>query len=407
MKNKKIISIAILFSFLLSSGCNINSNIPEITNESNINSNVPDITSVNNINGNSTNITQAKPSGNAAETSAVKSVTKPDDSVNTTKHTDSTTVTKINKEPVTEALESPETQASSAENESPVVTITTTSAAPAAPTEPSPPTIYSTAADGKLTFTNPYAVIDYSNTGDGYIMVKYTGSNSLVKVQVTNPNSSSQVYTINTNGNYEAIPLTGGDGKYTVMVCESVGTLFAPVNVGKFSVTLSDPLAPYLRPSNYVPFAYGDSAVVKSSQLCAGAKNDLEKVDRVYSWLVDNVTYDYNLASSVKPGYVADSEKVINKKIGICLDYAGTMAAMLRSQNVPVQVVVGKVSGTSSLHAWVNVYVTDVGWVCEAIYFDGSAWHRMDPTFAASSKSSDSIIQFIGSGSNYIAEKLY
>ena len=123
---------------------------------------------------------------------------------------------------------------------------------------------------------------------------------------------------------------------------------------------------------------------------------------------MDNVSYDYDLANSIiAGGYVADTEKVINRRLGICLDYAGTMAAMLRSQDIPTQLVVGHVSGATSSHAWVNVYVTDVGWVYGAIYFDGSAWHRMDPTYAASSNSNSSIMQYIGNGSNYNAELLY
>ncbi|MCM1299718.1 MAG: transglutaminase-like domain-containing protein [Firmicutes bacterium] len=287
--------------------------------------------------------------------------------------------------------------------------VTTTTAAPEIPSEPSPPTIYATTADGVLTTGNALATIDYSNTSDGYIMAKYTGSVSLIKIQITNPAGTTQTYTLNSNGKYEAFPLTGNNGNYSFRVLENVpGTTgYALAHSGSFQVQLASSLAPYLRPSSYVPYSYGDSAVTKSSELCGGAANDLEKVDRVYTWLVDNVVYDYDLASSkIAGGYVADTEKVINRKKGICLDYAGTMAAMLRSQNIPVQVVSGHTSGSTSLHAWVNVYVTDVGWIYGAIYFDGTAWHRLDPTYAASSNSSNAILSYIGDGNNYYAEQL-
>lgn len=297
------------------------------------------------------------------------------------------------------------TRSAQVETEPPVVT---TTAAPIVPSEPSPPTIYSTTADGVLTTGNELATVDYSNTSDGYIMAKYTGSVKLIKIQITNPAGTTQTYTLNSDGRYEAFPLTGSNGNYSFRVLENVsGNGYAMAHSGSFQVQLSNALAPYLRPSSYVPYSYGDSAVTKSSELCGGAANDLEKVDRVYSWLVDNVVYDYDLANSkIAGGYVADTEKVINRKKGICLDYAGTMAAMLRSQNIPVQVVSGHVSGTSTPHAWVNVYVTDVGWVYGAIYFDGTAWHRLDPTFAASSHSNNEILSYIGNGSNYYAEQL-
>ncbi len=277
------------------------------------------------------------------------------------------------------------------------------------PPKPSPPTIRSPQASGTLTDSNKLATIDYSNTSDGYVMAKYTGSVNKIKVQIIGPNGVKQNYNLNSGGKYESYPLTGNNGSYTIMVLESVGDgHYAVAHSSTFNVSLSSSLAPYVRPSSYVPYSSGDSAVSKASQLCGGATSDLEKVDRIYTWLVDNVSYDYDLANSIiAGGYVADTEKVINRRLGICLDYAGTMAAMLRSQDIPTQLVVGHVSGATSSHAWVNVYVTDVGWVYGAIYFDGSAWHRMDPTYAASSNSNSSIMQYIGNGSNYNAELLY
>ena len=41
------------------------------------------------------------------------------------------------------------------------------------------------------------------------------------------------------------------------------------------------------------------------------------------------------------------------------------------------------------------------------IYFDGSKWQRMDPTFASSAGNSDSILQYIGDGTNYTAKYFY
>ena len=41
------------------------------------------------------------------------------------------------------------------------------------------------------------------------------------------------------------------------------------------------------------------------------------------------------------------------------------------------------------------------------IYFDGSAWMRMDPTFASSGGQSDRIMEYIGDGTNYTEKYLY
>ena len=42
-----------------------------------------------------------------------------------------------------------------------------------------------------------------------------------------------------------------------------------------------------------------------------------------------------------------------------------------------------------------------------AIYFDGTSWQRMDPTFASSGRQSAAIMQYIGDGKNYTAKYFY
>jgi transglutaminase-like putative cysteine protease len=78
---------------------------------------------------------------------------------------------------------------------------------------------------------------------------------------------------------------------------------------------------------------------------------------------------------------------------------------MLRSQGVPCKLVIGYAG--SAYHAWISVWSEDTGWVNAAIYFDGSSWQRMDPTFASSGKQSDSIMKYIGDGSHYTEKYIY
>ena len=60
-----------------------------------------------------------------------------------------------------------------------------------------------------------------------------------------------------------------------------------------------------------------------------------------------------------------------------------------------------------AFHAWISVWTEETGWVDNAVYFDGAAWQRMDPTFASSGKNSDSIKQYIGDGKNYSSKYFY
>ena len=81
------------------------------------------------------------------------------------------------------------------------------------------------------------------------------------------------------------------------------------------------------------------------------------------------------------------------------------MSAMLRSQGVPVKLIVGYAGDV--YHSWINVYSEKDGWIEGKIYFDGKQWKLMDPTFASSGNSSDAIMEYIGNGSNYSAKYQY
>jgi transglutaminase-like putative cysteine protease len=154
-----------------------------------------------------------------------------------------------------------------------------------------------------------------------------------------------------------------------------------------------------------VDYENAPNTIAKAAELTAGKTDVLEKVQAVYDYVVDTLTYDRAKAATVKSGYLPDLDAVLAKKTGICFDYASLMTGMLRSQGVPCKLVVGY-SGTV-YHAWINVYSEETGWVDGSIYFDGNAWQRMDPTFASSGKKSASIMKYIGNGSNYTAKYLY
>ena len=80
------------------------------------------------------------------------------------------------------------------------------------------------------------------------------------------------------------------------------------------------------------------------------------------------------------------------------------MATMLRSQGIPTRLEVGYVG--DAYHAWISVYITDIGWINGIIEFDGKDWTIMDPTFAASS-SEQEVKDFIGDGHNYMTKYVY
>ena len=261
-------------------------------------------------------------------------------------------------------------------------------------------------ASGTKVQSNDKAVIDYSNIADGYVMVKYTASTTQkLKVIVKGP-TTTYTYNLAADKAWDTYPLSDGNGSYTVGVYENVsGTKYAGVLSQTFSVTLKDEFAPFVRPNQYVDYENAPKTVAKAAELVKGKSTDLDKVQAVYDYVVKNITYDKQLAASVKSGYLPVLDTVLTKKTGICFDYAALMAGMLRSQGIPCKLVVGYAGQT--YHAWISVYTKENGWVEGVIYFDGTNWQRMDPTFASTGNQSSTVMQYIGDGKNYTVKYLY
>ncbi|MCI9466175.1 MAG: transglutaminase domain-containing protein [Ruminiclostridium sp.] len=260
-------------------------------------------------------------------------------------------------------------------------------------------------ASGTAVEANQRAEIDYSNLKDGYVMAQFTGQTSTrLKVQVAGP-STTYTYDLPVQG-WATFPLSDGNGDYSVTVFENTsGTKYATVLTASFPVALEDEFAPFLRPNQYVNYQGAENTIAQAAELTQGLSDPLEKVGKVYDYVVETLRYDKEKAASVKSGYLPVLDEVLAEKKGICFDYAALMAGMLRSQGVPCKLVVGYAG--SAYHAWISVWTEETGWVDGVIFFDGTTWQRMDPTFASSGNSSESIMEYIGDGSNYTAKYLY
>lgn len=261
-------------------------------------------------------------------------------------------------------------------------------------------------ASGSVVYSDKSAKIDASNTSQGYVMIKYTGNASKVKLQIKG--SNQVVYTYNLHkGCYDTFPLTSGDGRYQINVFEHVrNSQYALATSKTISVKLDSPLLPYLYPNQYVNYSSNSQTVAKGIQLAAQADSQIQIVQSVYNFVIGSLTYDTQKAATVKSGYLPAVDSILRSGKGICFDYAAVMATMLRSQNIPTRMEIGYASG-GIYHAWISVYLKEQGWVNGIIYFDGQSWKLMDPTFASSANSSESIMQFIGNGSNYSTKYVY
>ncbi|MCL1804787.1 MAG: transglutaminase-like domain-containing protein [Clostridiales bacterium] len=260
---------------------------------------------------------------------------------------------------------------------------------------------------GVTVHSNDKVSIDASNLAEGYVIVKYTGGKDVrIKAQIAKTGGSTYSYDINSKGNPEILPITEGDGAYSIGVFENVsGSKYAQAYAAKVDVKLRDPLLPFLYANQYVNYTAGSDVDKKAQELVKGVTDTLDKLTKIYDFVTSTLTYDTVLAANVQAGYLPNVNEVLSKKKGICFDYAALMSSMLRLQGIPSRLCIGY-AGTV-YHAWIDVYTEEAGWIKEAVKFDGKKWTLMDPTFVSTSNSADAVKNFVGSGNSYQQKYVY
>ena len=221
----------------------------------------------------------------------------------------------------------------------------------------------------------------------GYITVSSDKApDKKIKVQISKDGQQYN-YDFTDSGPFTTYPLQMGDGIYKIAILQNIeNDKYAQVTATDADVQLGNEFDPYLLPNQIVNYSQKSEAVYQSFAFCSAAQNDLARVAAVYGYIVDNVSYDKQKAADLSSGYLPDVDNTLSSKTGICYDYAALLACMLRVQNIPTRLVMGYVSGVGVYHAWNEVYISGIGWVRAAVYFDGKNWQVADSTFGAADK---------------------
>lgn len=298
--------------------------------------------------------------------------------------------------------ESSETEAYDIRSETVTFSSAKTSSAEEKPVKVTVPQIATGNFTGAKTLENDIASVDISDAASGVVQVSYKGSCSIVKVRIT---MGDNVYDYGLSGS-AVYPLQSGSGEYNVKVLENIsGKTYAIALDESFSAEVSD-FSPYLLPTQYISFSQSDNCVKKAAELCAGCDSDAEKIAAIFKYVTDNISYDKQLAASVKSGYIPDPDSTLAKGTGICFDYASLFAAMCRSQSIPTKLVMGYVQG-NMYHAWNEVYTKETGWVTLDLFIEKNKWNLLDPTFYASADNKSDAAEYMSDKDGYSAVYYY
>ena len=210
---------------------------------------------------------------------------------------------------------------------------------------------------GTVIFGGEQLSIDASHTDQGYVMIQHAETEEPLKLRIAN-GEDTLTYDLEADGEYTAFSLNLGDGHYTFQVFQRVaGKRYTREASYAVDVAIEDKLLPYLYPNQYVWYTPESAAVAKAGELCRGLGTDREMLAAVRAYVTDHIAYDYLLAQTVNSGYLPSVDAVLDTGKGICFDYAALTACMLRSQGIPVQLVIG--FADHSYHAWNKVLVDD------------------------------------------------
>lgn len=264
-------------------------------------------------------------------------------------------------------------------------------------------------------YTGDKSEIDATHQNDAYVKVRYLSATDK-KLKVTiQMGESKYTYDLSSSGATEIYSLQMGSGQYTVKVLERISAeenKYSVVQTAVLDVAYTSEFAPYLIPVQNINYTTASPAIAKAKELAQTCSADLDKVNAIYSYIVNTVTYDKDLASKISSGtvttYLPNVDNVYLTSKGICYDYSSLMAAMCRSIGIPAKLITGYVGSDQLYHAWNEVYISGSGWITvkSSVFFPGDSFERMDSTFAAGNNSGG-LNDFIGDGSNYIKKYEY
>ena len=120
----------------------------------------------------------------------------------------------------------------------------------------------------------------------------------------------------------------------------------------------------YLLPNEKVPFTEESEYVQFAAELCAGITDQEEIYNTLLDYLENIFVYDYIKSVTVENYTVPDLDECWNDKMGIELDLASLMCAMLRSQGVPTMLLVSRDIKIMHPSAWVLAMIGDQIKVC-------------------------------------------
>lgn len=217
----------------------------------------------------------------------------------------------------------------------------------------------------------------FTDNGDGTVKVSYDNSyKEKVKLVVQKEGGKQYKYDVPKGKSELTLPLTQGNGTYKLILCRNTtGSKYSIMQTKSVELKLDEEREAYLTSHYVISWEDTNDAIKKAQSLTKKSKTPKAKLQAIYKYIVANYSYDYDKAKDIDSlsddmAYVPDIDEIFDAETGICYDISVLMASMLRSVEIPAQVVTGYTPNATTYHAWNNVY-----------YDSQSKWKVIDATY--------------------------
>lgn len=211
-------------------------------------------------------------------------------------------------------------------------------------------------ATATLAYGASTAEFDIQNINKGTFGVKISDTSGKAFKVIVEKDLTRLDYNIDPNGTEQIYPLQLGNGSYKISVLiNKSGTQYSTVSSKTIEVKLDNQNTVYLNSIKLINFNKDTEVVKKAKELTKDLTTNQEKINAIYKYVINLYSYDYN-KKNLASTYVPNLSEIYKNKKGICYDYAATIAAMLRSIDIPTKLVMGSSAYVSVYHAWNEVY---------------------------------------------------
>ena len=230
--------------------------------------------------------------------------------------------------------------------------------------------------------------IDETSKNNGLVRVGYKGAPTEKAKLLISKDGVQYFYPIKPDGIMVGFPLQMGNGEYKVSVLSNVtGNKYAYIKTSNISIQLTSANAVYLNSIQTISWSPTSAATIKNRSLIGLETDYTKRITLGYDFVVQNIRYDFAKISSLTPDYIPIPDQTLQVLKGICYDYASLLAAMKRSEGVPIKLVKGYSTLVEGYHAWNEVYINGK-WIVVDTTVD-AAFYNAKGTFSFAKSTAD------------------